>query len=310
MKTKQEPQWLVILAFIAIYIVWGTTYLAILFGLDGIPPFMLSALRFFIAGIILFGWCRWKKQPLPPAKVNITAACAGAVMLIGGTGLVTWGEQYISSGNAAIIMAIEPFMFLLLDKKQWPVYFSNAYIIAGLIIGFAGIVLFFQLSTSVPGTANKEMQLVGQGVMVLAALLWVIGSLWAKQNISPQYSSTIITSIQMIGAGVFSAIISGLTGEWSGFNIAAVSPKAWGGLLYLITMGSLVAYLAFVWLITIRPPAMVSTHTYVNPIVAVFIGWAFASEHISGFQLLALLLILAGVLLTNINSYRRLKIAA
>jgi drug/metabolite transporter (DMT)-like permease len=112
------------------------------------------------------------------------------------------------------------------------------------------------------------------------------------------------TGLQLLAAGLFSALIAGVNGEWSGFSIQQVSVAAWGGLLYLITMGSLVAYMAFTWLITIRPPALVSTHTYVNPVVAVLIGWAFANEHISFPQVMALLVILVGVLLTNVPNYK------
>jgi drug/metabolite transporter (DMT)-like permease len=135
--------------------------------------------------------------------------------------------------------------------------------------------------------------------LFVSAVLWVVGSLYAKSRTPQRISNTLTTAMQLVAAGIFSALLGGVTGEWYHFSIAAVSAKAWGGLLYLIVFGSIIAYLAFTWLLTIRPPAMVSTHTYVNPIVAVLMGWFIAREPITPIQIGALFLILAGVMLVN-----------
>ena len=301
-NSKPAPGWLVLLAFLAIYIVWGTTYLAIIYGLKGFPPFLLSALRYLIAGALLAGWCRMKGMKMPSKAVIKVCIISGLLMLIGGTGLVAWSEQYVGSGEAAIIIATEPFFFLLVDKKRWGEYFTNWYIIIGLIIGFTGIVLFFSAGGSQPGITS-DLQLLGYGVIIISSLLWVGGSLYAESRL--EGVSNILTScIQLIAAAVVCFLISGAMGELNKFSFKAVPVPAWGGLFYLVIMGSLVAYMAFTWLITVRPPALVSTHTYVNPLVAVLMGWAFANEKLIQMQLFAMFIILAGVLLTNFPSYK------
>lgn len=305
MRSENSPQWLVILAFLAIYIVWGTTYMAIAFGLKGFPPFVLTAFRGVIAGSILLIWCLARGEKLPNTGTIGNASISGVLMLVGGTGLVTWAEQYVNSGYAAIIMATEPFFFLLLDKKEWGSYFSNKWVLGGLVIGFTGIVLFFHYTqAAAPETKDAGMLLTGNLVLLLGAILWVVGSLYAKYKLDHSHSNTLTTGLQLLAAGLFSGLTALFTGEWADFNINTVPLPAWGGLLYLITMGSLVAYMAFTWLITIRPPALVSTHTYVNPVVAILIGWAFANEQISLLQIMALLVILAGVLFTNVPNYK------
>jgi drug/metabolite transporter (DMT)-like permease len=308
MRSENSPQWLVILAFMAIYIVWGTTYLAIAYGIKGFPPFVLTAFRCVIAGAILLVWCLSRGEKLPDTATLKDASVSGILMLVGGTGLVTWAEQYVNSGYAAIIMATEPFFFLLMDRKEWGIYFSNKWVLSGLVTGFTGIVLFFHYTQAAPREAKDPgMLLTGNLVLLLGAILWVIGSLYAKYKLNHSHSNTLTTGLQLLAAGLFSALTALFTGEWADFNINAASPAAWAGLLYLITMGSLVAYMAFTWLITIRPPALVSTHTYVNPVVAVVIGWAFANEQITLLQIMSLLVILVGVLFTNVPNYRLIK---
>jgi drug/metabolite transporter (DMT)-like permease len=297
------PGWLVLLAFLAIYIVWGTTYLAIIYGLKGFPPFLLSAFRYLIAGTLLAGWCSIRGMKMPSGAIIKTCVISGLLMLIGGSGLVTWSEQYVGSGQAAIIIASEPFWFLLIDKKRWREYFSNWYIISGLIIGFAGIVLFFGFSGSEPGVA-ANMQWMGYGVIILSAILWVVGSLYAENRQDNSASNILTVCIQLLAGGVGSLLISGVTGEFHRFSFTTVPLTAWAGLLYLVFMGSMVAYMAFTWLITVRPPALVSTYTYINPLIAVLMGWAFVNERFVPLQLLSMIIILAGVLLTNFPSYR------
>jgi len=310
MTPDNPPRWLVVLAFLAIYIVWGTTYLAIAFGLQGFPPFVLTALRCVVAGVLLLAWCLACGEKLPGRAAMGNSAVSGILMLVGGTGLVTWAEQYVNSGYAAIIMATEPFFFVLLDRKRWSSYFSNKWVLFGLLIGFAGILLFFHYTGERPQVSTDTvMVLTGNGVLLLGAILWVVGSLYARNKLDHSHSNTLTTGLQLLAAGLFSALTAACTGEWTQFSFARVPAAAWGGLLYLVVMGSLVAYMAFTWLITIRPPALVSTHTYVNPVVAVLIGWAFANEHISLLQVLALLVILLGVLFTNVPNYKLLKAA-
>ncbi|PWV51602.1 EamA family transporter [Chitinophaga sp. S165] len=305
MVERKAPQWLIVLAFMAVYIVWGTTYLAVIYGLRGFPPFMLSALRYLMAGILLLGWCFIRKEKWPGWQVVRTCSISGLFMLVGGSGMVAWAEQYVTSGQAAIVIAAEPFIFLLADKKRWREYFSNRFIITGLLIGFVGIILFFGGSDakSAP-SGDATMQWVGYSAILIGTVFWVSGALLAEGRLEKGVSNIVSSCIQLFAAGICSSLISGATGEWGKVRFNEVPAEAWAGLFYLVIFGSLIAYMAFTWLITVRPPALVSTHTYVNPVVAVLVGWAFVNEQLGWVQMVGMVVILLGVLLTNFPSYK------
>ena len=301
---KSVPQWLVILAFANIYILWGSTYLAIMYGLEGMPPFILGSFRYLSAGIILLGWCLFKGEKSPGTQHVLKNAGSGIVMLVGGSGLVAWSEQFVSSGQAAIVIATEPFWFLVLDKKNWRMNFSDKFTLTGLVTGFAGIVLFLLWSGSSHEQEQTKFNLLAALVLLGSAVLWVVGSLFSKNNPSPG-STFMNAGIQLFAAGLFSSLIALIVGEWNAFSFVAVPLQAWAGLAFLIIMGSVVAYVSFVWLISVRSPALVSTHTYINPVVAVILGWLFIHEKISLLQVLAMFIILGGVLLINLKNYKR-----
>ncbi|GAB3804586.1 EamA family transporter [Spirosoma humi] len=305
MNKAIAPRFWLILAFIAIYFVWGTTYLANLFALKAIPPFIISALRYLIASQLLAVLAFGKKQIFPQGKEIRDLAISGILMLVGGSGLVVVAEQYISSGSAAVIVATEPLWFVLLDYPRWKLYFRDKKIIAGLLTGFVGIVLFAQFSpASTPHEGQSANQLLGTVIVLAGAVLWVSGTLFASRRIKTGSYSLWHTTIQLVAAGVFSAFIALVNGEWNGFEWQAVSQQAWGGLAFLILFGSLIAYLAFAWLVTVQPPAIVSTHTYINPLIAVLIGWLVADEPVAGLQLIALVVVLTGVVLTQLSKTR------
>ena len=301
---KNKTAFVTILAFASIYIIWGSTFLAISFGLEGFPPFILSGFRFFIAGLLLFVWRKAKNE----TAVSVTAwkknAITGILILTGGTGLVAWGEQYVSSTEAAIAIATGPFWFIALDKKNWNYYFSNKTIVSGLIIGFAGLILFLQGSVS--ATENQSAggyKILAFIVLAISSVAWVLGSLYSKNN--PAKQSTFMNiSQQLIVAGIASLLIALFRGEWFEFSLNAVPLQAWFGLLFLIFFGSTAAYISYIWLLSVKDAVLVSTHTYINPIVAVFAGWIVAGEFISPLQFLGLGVILSGVLLTNASKYK------
>ncbi len=303
MKNKPLLQrLLLIFAFFNIYFIWGSTYLAVAFGLKGFPPFILVGLRYIIAGLILLAYAKVKGEKLPPVKIVSRHALSGMLMLVGGTGMIAWAEQYITSGQAAILIATEPLWFLLLDRKNWKTYFSNKYIVSGLSIGFAGIFLF--LKSNDLQVNHSAIGLVATLVVLLSAIWWVLGSLLIN-NTKGSSSIVMNSSIQLLAAAAVSGIIASFAGEFSGFSFTNVPAKSWLGLLFLIVFGSLVAYMSFVWLITKRPPALISTHTYVNPVVAVLLGWLFAHENLVKEQLGALIVILIGIVLVNIPEYQK-----
>lgn len=300
----RSTKWTIILAFAAVYVIWGSTYLAIQLGIRDIPPFLLSAIRFLVAGIVLFAWCLWKRDPMPSRKDIGRNSLCGALMLFGGTVSVTWAEQYIPSSVAAIIVTSLPFWFVLLDKKQWSYYFSNKLIIAGLLVGFLGVVLLisFGHTTNTGDHVSSGQKLAGALVIVGGGIAWTIGSLYSKYK--PSQSSLIMNgSIQLLATGIFTGILSVASGEPQKMNWAAVQFSSWMALLYLATMGSIVAYLSYLYLLKMRPAAQVSTYVYVNPIVALLLGVLIASEPIGWWQVIALLIILSGVFLVNMPKY-------
>jgi drug/metabolite transporter (DMT)-like permease len=296
--------WKVTLAFAAIYFIWGSTYLAALVGLQGFPPFMLTGIRFLLAGSLLLTWCWMRKEPIPGFQSIAKNSLSGILMLAGGTGSVIWAEQHISSGLAAILIATEPFWFIALDRQLWRTYFSNKWILIGLGLGLAGFLVLFCWPNEAEAAASNQLDMVGVLAVLFGAVSWVIGSLYTKYRATVD-STWVNSSFQLLAAGIFCLLLSMFFQEWNGFSFAAISVKAWLALVYMALMGSIVAYTAYIWLLTVRPPAVVGTHTYVNPLVAVVLGWVFAGEPVLMSQIISLVAILGGVLLVSIPKYQK-----
>jgi drug/metabolite transporter (DMT)-like permease len=300
MPTQHKPSpTLVIAAFAALYIIWGSTYLAIAIAIKSIPPFLMAGSRFLLAGLLLYSWCRLNGQQNPDGlsvrKISITGVL---LLFVGNSGLV-WVEQYLPSGLAAIIVATLPLWFVILDKKQWKYHFANKKIIIGLLIGFAGVLSLFAGKGSLGFHADK-MKIISFFVLITGSISWAIGSLYSKYQ--PSAGSTgMKASIQMMAAGSVSLLVGIASGELHGFSLQQVSTQAILAVLYLISFGSLIGYMSFAWLLSVRPPALVGTYAYVNPVVAVFLGWLFAHEQITWHQVLALIIILAGVIIVNFS---------
>lgn len=299
---KEAPKSLVIAAFAAIYIIWGSTYLAILIAIKNIPPFLMAGARFLTAGLLLFAWCRLRGATLPASSSLRKISFGGILMLFFGTGTVVWVEQYISSGLAAIIVAALPLWFVVLDKRQWKFHFSNRRIIAGLLVGFAGVLLLFADSKSF-SFAGDKMKIISFFVLMGGTVSWAIGSLYSKYT-PVEGSPAMKAAIQMMAAGAASLIAGFISGEHHRFAWSNIHWQAVVAFTYLITIGSLVGYMAYVWLLGVRSAAMVGTYAYVNPAVAVFLGWLIAGEQISRQQLIALAVILLGVLLVSLPGFK------
>jgi len=296
---KKPAQSLVIAAFAALYLIWGSTYLAILIAIKSIPPFLMAGGRFITAGLILYSWCRLQGEATPDIKSIGNISLSGFLLLfVGNCGLV-WVEQYLPSGFAAIVIATVPLWFVILDKRQWKFHFANKQIIIGLLIGFAGILSLFAGKSSINFSGNK-MQLISFFVLVTGSISWATGSLYSKYKKS-NGSNGMKASIQMMVAGLASLIVSLFSGELQHFAWSNVSAQAIMAVIYLITFGSLIGYMSFVWLMTVRPPSLVGTYAYVNPVVAVFLGWLIANEQITWHQVIALIIILAGVIIVNFS---------
>jgi drug/metabolite transporter (DMT)-like permease len=304
-------QWRVIFAFAAIYVIWGSTYLGILFAIESMPPFLMSSFRFLAAGLILYAWTSLKGEKHTDLISLSKNAICGILMLVGGTVSVTWAEQYLSSGMAAIIVTAVPFWFILLDKRQWSFYFSNKIVILGLLIGFVGVLMLIAFSKQQHADAQASgKQWLGAIAIGIGSIAWTTGSLVSKYN--PAKTSMLMNaSIQLLAAGFFCLVVSIFTGEAKNFSFVNVSTSSWLGFLYLAIMGSIVAYVSYLWLLKIKPPAVVSTYVYVNPIVALLLGALIAKEKITALNVSALAVIMIGLVLVNMakTSARSKKLA-
>jgi drug/metabolite transporter (DMT)-like permease len=302
--TRKEPsRFLIIAAFAAIYIIWGSTYIAILYAIKNIPPLLMSGIRFTIAGLLLYTFLRLKGESTPALDSVRKISFSGILMLFFGTGAVAWVEQYIPSGLAAIIVATVPLWFVLLDKKEWSTNFSNKWIIVGLLIGFGGVLTLFADSGSLNLSGDK-MKLLSVFVLIGGSISWAAGSLYSKYK-KVEGSSSMKAALQMTAAGCCAIIASLISGEYKQANWSAVSWDSIIALGYLVAFGSLVGYMAYVWLLNVRSATLVGTYAYVNPVVAIFLGWLIAAESISRQQVIALIIILAGVILVTLSKDRK-----
>lgn len=302
-SAKNTPGAMVVLAFLAVYIVWGSTYYFIQRALTGFPPQFLGALRFLAAGLLLLAWCAWKGEQILKRKDVINAGIAGVLMLFIGNGIVIWVEQTLPSAMAAIIVSSTPLWFVLLDKQKWKVNLRSRTTVLGLLIGFAGVLLLFSKPVIEAYSSGRSSAKVSSMLLLTIGVLgWTAGSLFTKHR-SSAVSTGVNTSWQMISAGI--AFIPGVLyrDELHDFHFSDVSAEAWFSIFYLMIMGSIVAYSAYVWLLQVRPATQVSTYAYVNPVVAVVIGVLFAGEQVDWMQILGLGIILGSVLLINLSNY-------
>lgn len=297
---------MVIIAFAMVYIVWGSTYFFIQKALAGFPPFILGTFRFLVAGILLISWCAVKGEKIFDRKSIKHAAIGGILMLGVGNGLVIWVEQFIPSGLVAILVSSAAMWFVILDKPKWKENLKSASTVTGLIIGFIGVILLFaeQMMQTMNSDQNNT-QILGIFLLLLAPIGWAAGSLYSKYNSGDAVSVSVSTSWQMLAAGL--AFIPGtlITNEFADFDWRDVPGDAWLAIGYLIIFGSIVAFSAYVWLLTVRPATQVSTYAYVNPVVAVLLSVLFTSEKVTFIQILGLFVILGSVLLINLAKYRK-----
>jgi drug/metabolite transporter (DMT)-like permease len=294
----------IVLAFAAIYIIWGSSFLANLMALKSFPPFLLSTLRFLIGGIALLVICGIRKEPFPDWQDIKRNMIYGIVIFIGAVVSVAWAQQFISSSLASIIITT-PFWFVILDRKEWGFYFSNKWIITGLITGLIGVILLLGNKSGRVGTGDEKTQLLSILMIIMGSFFWVSSSLHIKYN-PLKTSNYVSTCIQLLTGGVICLIISLIRQEPQHVVINTIKHESIFAILYLGIISSLITFMAFMWLIKIKPPAIISTYAYVNPVVAVLLGWGFAGESISHLQILALFIILSGVLFVNIPKYKTL----
>jgi drug/metabolite transporter (DMT)-like permease len=302
-KTKTTGTLPVLLAFLTVYIVWGSTYFFISKALHGFPPFILGAFRFIVAGLIMMIWAIWKQENLLDWESIKLAAVSGFLVLFIGNGIVIFVEQYVGSAWVAIIISAAPLWYVVYDKPHWKENFASKSILTGLFLGLIGIFLLFLPNiSSTYKTDHNPYEKTALFVLIIGSMSWVVGSLYAKYK-KTQAPASVNTGWQMFFAGIYFLIGAMITGEFKTFQFAAVQAEAWYSISYLVIFGSILAYSCFVWLMEVRSPAQVSTYAYVNPVVAVLLGVFLNSEHVNNLQIAGLFVILFSVLLINLNKY-------
>ncbi|QNK64610.1 EamA family transporter [Pedobacter sp. PAMC26386] len=311
MTNKTASPLLVYLAFATVYIVWGSTYFFIQKALAGFPPFFLGTFRFIIAGTLLMTWCKFKGEKILDWKNMKYAIVSGLLMLGVANGTVIWVEQFIPSGLVAIMVASAAIWFVILDKPKWKENLSSRSTVAGLIIGFIGVILLFseQVLQAV-NTPQSTNQILGMALLVLGPIAWAGGSLYSKYHSDAESSVSVNTAWQMLAAGIAFIPGSVLSSEYSRFHWNNISIDAWLSITYLIIFGSIAAFSAYIWLLKVRPATQVSTYAYVNPVVAILLSVCFTTDTVSWIQILGLFVILGSVLLINLVKYRKNKVSA
>lgn len=288
------PRARILAAYAAVYVIWGSTYLAIRFAIETLPPFMMAGTRFLVAGAILYAWSRLRGATRPSRANWIATGVVGAFLLLGGNGGVVWAEQRVESGIAALLVATLPLWMALLEwigpDRRRPTGRSAL----GILLGLTGVAVLVGPEALLGGAANVDP--VGALVLVVASLAWAIGSLYSRRAPMPA-SPQIGSGMQMLAGGALLTLLGLMSGEGSRVELASFSTSSLAALGYLITFGSLVGFSAYVWLLRVEPTSRVATYAYVNPVVAVALGWLLAGETMSTQTLLAAAIIVGAVAL-------------
>jgi drug/metabolite transporter (DMT)-like permease len=287
----------ILAAFGAVYIIWGSTYLAIRFALETMPPFLLAGVRYVVAGLIVYGFQRARGGVRPKPVHWRSALIVGALLILVGNGAVVWAELRIPSGIAALVVAISPCWMVLLDWLWDGNARPSVLTAAGLLLGFAGLALL--IAPGVTGAAGG-LDVPGLGAVVFGSLCWAVGSVYSKRAPLPR-PQLLATGMEMLCGGVLLVVLGAAVGEVGSVELSAISLRSALALLYLIVFGSLIAFAAYVWLLQEVPAARVSTYAYVNPLVAVLLGWALAGEELTATKGAAAAVIIAGVIMITVG---------
>lgn len=281
-------------AYFAIYIVWGSTYLALRLTLDGIPPLFTMGLRHLAAGLILLSVMAWRGHR-PAASAWWKAAVTGGILFLGGHGLLSWAELHVATGLCSLIIATEPMLMVVLASLLGQEAKVSIRTYAGLAVGIVGIALLF-------GVGKGENSTIGMFAVLLSAVMWTVGAIVGR-GMKHGCHVAVFAAMQMICGGTLLLLVGSAVGER--LHPAEVTAHSWWALLYMILFGSIFAFSSYQWLLQVQSAARVAMHCYVNPVVAVFLGWFFAHEPVTGRMLTGAAIILLSVALVSVRSGSR-----
>ncbi len=295
----------IVLAFAAIYVIWGSTYLAIRFAIETLPPLLMAAVRFLIAGAVLYAWVRARGTPAPRRDEWLATTIVGGLLLLGGNGAVVWAEQRVPSGVTALLVALVPLWMVLLEWRGRGGARPDAGTVAGLALGLGGLLLLVGPEQVLGG---GHIDHAGAVVLALGTLSWAAGSLYSRHAHLPA-APMLATAMEMLCGGALLLVAAGVRGEFAQADLGAISLRSALSFAYLVVFGSLVAFTAYIWLLRATTPARASTYAYVNPVVAMLLGWALAGEPLSPRTLLAAAVIVTAVVLITWSRVRRSDVA-
>ncbi len=308
MQTENKPpRWLTLSAFAIIYFAWGSTFLAIRVGVHEVPPLLFAAMRFLTAGLALYGWLIMRGERSPTARQWLSASLMALLIFVFDYGLLFWAEQRVPSGAAAVMLATIPAFMALSEIVLLRTQRLTVRLAVALLIGIGGVVALTSHSLDLGGA---PIDTKGAVALIIAAMSWSIASALSRKLPLPT-SKVMSSGAQMLAGGVLLTLAAGARGEFHGFHPSSVSRGAWFALLYLIVVGSIVGYTAYVWLLHHESPTKVGTYAYVNPVVAVLLGYLLGGEELGPRTLLGTLLILVSVVvITTTRASRPLAMAA
>jgi drug/metabolite transporter (DMT)-like permease len=289
--TTHRPTWKTLLAFAIIYFVWGSTFLAIRVGVREVPPFLLAAMRFLIAGLVLYGWMMARGERSPSGRQWMSISLIAVLIFVLDYGLVFWAEQRVPSGMAAVMLATIPVFMTLSEIIFLRTQRLTLRLALALLIGIGGVLVLMSRALNVGGSPIDP---VGAVALIIAAMSWAASSVLTRRLPLPA-SKVMSSGAQMLAGGVFLTLTAAALGEFRNFHPSSVSRAAWFSLLYLIVAGSIVAFTAYVWLIHHESPTKVGTYAYVNPVVAVLVGYFLGGEALGLRTVLGMLLVLTSV---------------
>ncbi len=295
----------ILLAFAIIYLVWGSTFLAIRVGVREVPPFLLAGMRFLAAGILIYVWMRAKGTPSPTRREWMAASFLAVLIFVGDYGLLFWAERRVPSGVAAVMMATIPVFMAIAEIVILRTQRLTLRLATALLVGIGGVLVLVSRSV---GFGDAPIEAAGAIALIVSAISWSLAAILTRKLSLPE-SKVMSSGAQMLAGGILLTLTAALLGEFRGFHVGAVSTGAWLALAYLIVAGSIVAFTAYVWLIHHESPTKVGTYAYVNPVVAVLLGYFLGGEALGARTIAGTFLVLVSVVVITTTPKEKVEVA-